>query len=330
MVRKWLIMKCIQQNLLNKEENAHMATTCSHSDSGISVLAGKFLEELAAHKYSAATVYGYRRILALFSAFLEGRNKTQPLDITPEELAAFRLALVERRLMQNSVYTYLRAIGMFCAYLHEHDHVFVNPVAGMKSVGPDRRLQPAPTEQEVAALLALPDTKTALGIRDRAMLETLYGTAVRKSEAVGMNVGDMDLAAATIRVKGKGGHERVVPLGSHAVAWIGRYLGEVREGLKNGDPAEPALWLDGRGHRMSGQVLAKLVKHYAKQSAEIKTHVTTHSLRRACATHMLQHGANPVEIQLLLGHADLTHLKNYLRLNIRDLKAAHEKTRVGE
>jgi integrase/recombinase XerD len=98
----------------------------------------------------------------------------------------------------------------------------------------------------------------------------------------------------------------------------------------NANMNESALWLNQEGKRLSGQLLHIMIKRYVRSSDAISTHITPHSLRRACATHMLQHGASPFDIQLLLGHADLSHLRNYLRISIHDLKAMHEKTRLGE
>lgn len=320
----------LQQNHLASEENAYMDQTTPHSDTDIAILAGQFLGNLAAHNYSARSVDDYRYALKNFTGFVQARGKTAALAIKPQDIADYRLSLVERRLKQNSLYVYLRVVRMFFRYLVEQDCLFVNPAADMEMPGPDRKLQPVPTEEEVAMLLASPDTSSPAGIRDRAMLETLYSTATRREELVGMDVKDVDFAACTIRIKGKGGHERVVPLGKGAMEWLKRYLSEARDTLAHGRPEEPWLWFSNYGRRLSGQVLITIIKGYARACCGIKTHITTHSLRRACATHMLQRGANPLEIQMLLGHADLTHLRHYLRLSIHDLKAAHEKTRLGE
>ena len=319
----------LQQNLLKMGENAYMDNTQPHSDTEIDIRAAEFLGNLANHNYSTRSVDGYRLTLKQFTTFMRGRWKRAVLQITPQDLADYRLSLIERKLKQNSLYVYLRVVALFCRYLHEHEHVFVNPAAGMETVGPDRSLQPVPTEDEIRTLLTLPDTSSPLGIRDRALFEVIYSTAARNGETVNMNVKDVDLVAGTIRIMGKGMRERVVPLGKSATEWLTRYLAEVRDTL-GGKPEEPALWLNSLGARLSGQVLGIVIKGYARACESIKTEITTHSLRRACATHMLQHGANPPEIQLLLGHGDLSHLRNYLRLTVVDLKAAHQKTAVGE
>lgn len=295
----------------------------------IHVFAEEFLGNLTTNKYTPPSVNSYRFAIRRFAAFIQSKGKSSPLEITPQDLADYRLSLVERRLKQNSMYAYLRVVRLFLGYLHERDHVFVNPAVGMEMVGADRRLQPVPTEDEIRMLLSLPAPTNPEGIRDRAILETMYSTALRNGETVNMNVEDVNLTESTIRVLGKGSRERIVPLGRVALDWLKRYL-EARDNLLDGNTEESALWLNTRGMRLSGQLLNILVKTYARSCAQIRTPVTTHSLRRACATHMLQRGASPVEIQLLLGHADMKHLRNYLRVSIFDLKAAHEKTRVAE
>jgi integrase/recombinase XerD len=311
-------------------EEAYMDETATDKNTKIDVLAGEFISHLAAHNHSPNSVRGYRHMIRDFNDFMKASGKSKAVDITPQDIADYRLNLVERKFKHNSMYTYLRTIRSFFKYLHDQDHVFVDPAAGMRLPGLDRYLQPVPTEDEIRKLLSLPDTGTPLGVRDRSILETLYSTALRREEAAAVNQQDIDLLHCAVRIMGKGKKERIVPLGREALAWVRRYLDEARDKLMNGRTAEPALWLNTQGGRLSGQQMHRFVKSYAKSCEAIKTPITTHSLRRACATHMLQHGASPFHIQMLLGHSDLTHLRNYLRLSIHDLKAAHERTRLNE
>jgi integrase/recombinase XerD len=312
--------------------NAYMEETATNTNTEIEILAEEFLSHLATHNHSARSVGGYRYIMQYFSDFMKARGISSPLDVTPQDIDDYRLNLVERKFKQNSLYTYLRVIKLFFKFLHDHDHVFVNAAQDMKMLGPDKRLQPVPTEDEVTQLLTAPDTTTPAGIRDRAILETIYSAALRREEAAAVDQKDVDMVHCTIRILGKGERERIVPLGKEAMNWMKRYIEESRNMFMaiNGKSDEPALWLNHHGKRLSGQHVNLLIKRYARSCEGIKTHITSHSLRRACATHMLQRGANPMEIQLLLGHADLSHLRNYLRLSIHDLKAAHEKTRLGQ
>jgi len=307
-----------------------MEETKDRNSNDITVLAGEFIENLRMLKYSGSSTKSYSNSLDHFNHFIKARGRNSAVEVTAHDIADYRLNLVERGLKQNSLYIYLRVVRLFFKYLHDNEHVFVNPAAGMKMPGPDRRLPSVPTENEIIALLSLPDTGTPIGMRDRAILETLYSTAMRNGELVSMDVRDLDMAQSTIRIMGKGKQERIVPMGREAMNWVKRYLVEVRDGLMNANMNESALWLNQEGKRLSGQLLHIMIKRYVRSSDAISTHITPHSLRRACATHMLQHGASPFDIQLLLGHADLSHLRNYLRISIHDLKAMHEKTRLGE
>jgi integrase/recombinase XerD len=142
-----------------------------------------------------------------------------------------------------------------------------------------------------------------------------------KTEAV-------DLVEGRVRVMGKGSRERVVPLGTEAVRWLRRYLEEVRPALAgNSDTA--ALWLGKNGKALSGEGLQQILLRY-RGAPGIVTQIGLHSIRRACVTHMLRRGANPAAIQLLLGHADMSHLNQYLRLSAADVKEMHERSRVGQ
>jgi integrase/recombinase XerD len=172
------------------------------------------------------------------------------------------------------------------------------------------------------------DTSEPRGIRDRAILETAYSTAVRRSELMGMNLGDLDLENGTIRVMGKGQRERMVPLGKQAVLWIRRYLDEVRP--NGGDGSGVALWLGPRGTRLTAAAVQMALRMLWLKSGGTQKPIGLHCLRRACATHMLRNGAHPVEIQMLLGHSCLNHLRQYLQVSITDLQAAHAGSKPGQ
>jgi len=181
---------------------------------------------------------------------------------------------------------------------------------------------PVPGEEEVALVLARPDTSRPTGVRDRALLETAYGTAARLQELTRLRVGDLDLRGGTVRLLGKGNRERVAPLGRQAVQWLGRYLREARPALLRNRESE-ALWI-GRSGRALGYAAVRTVLRVHSRGA-----VSPHGLRRACATHMLRAGAHPVQIQALLGHASLRSLRHYLKVTIAELAAMHAASRLG-
>jgi integrase/recombinase XerD len=161
-----------------------------------------------------------------------------------------------------------------------------------------------------------------MGLRDRALLELAYSSGARREELCRLDVQDLDLDRGTVRLEGKGGHERVVPLGRTAVAWLRRYL------VCRGE-THPALWLNSRRTRMGYFALASMLQGYV-QAAGLDPRFSLHALRRACATHMLGRGASPAALQALLGHASLKTLDRYLRVAIPELKAAHARTPPGQ
>jgi integrase/recombinase XerD len=180
----------------------------------------------------------------------------------------------------------------------------------------------------VKRLLEGVDTTTTEGVRDRAILETLYATALRREEITHLKTGDLDLEGPSVRVLGKGNRERVVPLTRVAARWLAQYLQEARGALLQGRDPPEQLWLNLRGRPLTGYLLGLIVKRRAL--AVGLAALTPHSLRRACATHLLANGAHPAELQLLLGHAMLKHLSHYLRLGFRELQAAHARSRPGQ
>ena len=173
------------------------------------------------------------------------------------------------------------------------------------------------------ALLAAPDAGTALGVRDRAMLETLYATGLRVSELVALKVFEANLEAGVVRVLGKGSKERLVPLGEEAVHWLQKYLKERRGALlktKNSD----ALFVTARSAGMTRQAFWHLVRRYGARAVPGKR-LSPHVLRHAFATHLINHGADLRVVQMLLGHADISTTQIYTHVARERLKALHAK-----
>jgi len=176
----------------------------------------------------------------------------------------------------------------------------------------------------VEALLQAPDERSALGLRDRAMLETLYATGLRVSELTGLGVLDVNLTEGVVRVlMGKGGKDRLVPLGAEAQHWIERYLAEARPALL-GQRRCDALFVTARAAGMTRQSFWLIVKKYALQ-ADIHAPLSPHVLRHAFATHLLNHGADLRVVQMLLGHADISTTQIYTHVARERLKALHAK-----
>ena len=186
-----------------------------------------------------------------------------------------------------------------------------------------RSLPRSLSEAQVEALLAAPDVCTAHGLRDRAMLETLYASGLRVSELVSLRTLQVNLDMGVIRVLGKGSKERLTPLGEEAMAWITRYQRESRPILLGARKSD-GLFLSARGAPMTRQAFWGVVKKHAR-AADIRTAISPHTLRHAFATHLINHGADLRVVQLLLGHADISTTQIYTHVARERLKSLHAK-----
>ena len=231
---------------------------------------------------------------------------------------------------------WLSIIRSFFVWLNHNGRSLHNPAEGLAF---PRKEQPLPrvlNETDIARLIETPDTTAALGIRDRALMEVLYATGIRHSEAHKLDLYDVDTAALRLTVRlGKGQRDRVVPLTESAAYWLARYLTAARpelaaglwwgKGRRRGQPKlippTSALWLSVTGHRLSYQMIADRIRDYALQ-AEVKASV--HTFRHCCATHLLRGGASVRHVQQLLGHGDLNSTEIYTHIELTDLKRAIE------
>ena len=290
--------------------------------------AAAWLEALAVRGASARTVQVYGNGLDSLRVSLDARGVVRLADVTTDELDLWRGELVARELMPGTVDVYLRAARGWFGWLAERSILFFNPAAQLILPRVIRPLQPVPSPADMRRLLAAPNPATAFGVRDRALLETAYATAARREELLTLDAADVSLDAATLRVTGKGRKERVLPLTVAAVRWLTRYTQDVRPKLLKEKLDEPALWIDLHAERLADDALDSLVKRHARK-ARLRR-VSAHTLRRACATHLLQNGAHPYFVKELLGHTSMKHLAHYLRLSIADVKTMHKRSKPGQ
>ena len=216
----------------------------------------------------------------------------------------------------------LSAVKRFYRMQLERGAVRDDPTLRVRPPKPGRRLPKGLSETQVEALLAAPDVGTPLGLRDRAMLETLYATGLRVSELVGLKHAQVSLASGVVRVIGKGSKERLVPLGDEAAVWIQRYLAGGRRAIA-GDARDPHIFLTTRRTPMTRQAFWALIKRHGSVAGIALTSLSPHVLRHAFATHLLNHGADLRVVQLLLGHADITTTTIYTHVARERLKALH-------
>jgi len=295
-----------------------------NNSTGITVLAQQYLEALRARRYSPRSVETYGQALRDFISHVK---KPDVRTIDRCDLERYRTELLDRRFKASSIAVYFQSLKLFFRGLEEKQVIFENPAAGLAAMRTPKPLQPVPTEEEMEILLAQPDVSTPTGVRDRALLETAYSTGVRSQELLALRVESLDLAAGRARVLGKGSRERMVPLGAEAVRWLQSYLEQARPALARKDA--DSLWLGTYGQALDENALHQIMLRH-RTAPGIVTRIGLHSIRRACATHMLRRGASPAAIQILLGHASMQHLSQYLRLSLADIKRMHESSRVGQ
>jgi len=215
----------------------------------------------------------------------------------------------------------LSSMRRFYQYLLREGRVDQDPTAQIDAPKLGRPLPKSLTEEDVEALLDAPDIGTALGLRDRAMLELLYASGLRVSELVGLKLSEVSMAQGVVRVFGKGGKERLVPMGEECLDWLQRYKDEARAGLLSGKVSD-AVFVTRRGDAMTRQAFWYLIKRYALQ-AGINTSLSPHTMRHAFATHLLNHGADLRVLQMLLGHSDLSTTQIYTHVARERLKSLH-------
>lgn len=267
------------------------------------------------------TLSAYRQDLMAFGAWLGARGG-QLAEAGPAEISAYLAALGKRAVRPRTAARVVSSLRRLYRYLLREKLIALDPTALLEGPKLGRPLPKSLTEAQVEALLAAPDTGTPLGLRDRAMLETLYATGLRVSELVNLTLASIGLQAGVVRAIGKGDKERIVPVGEEALSWLQRYLSQGR-GLLLGDRVSEALFPTGRGGPMTRQAFWHNIKRYARQAGIAGTALSPHTLRHAFATHLLNHGADLRVVQLLLGHADLSTTQIYTHVARERLKALH-------
>lgn len=288
-------------------------------------------EWLAVTHYSADTVASRRRALRTFIAWANERGIDDPREVTKPILERYQRHLFYYRkddgspLVPGTQVNLLRAIKTFFKWATRENHILYNPASELDVPKVQRRLpRNILTVDEVAAILNEADPSTATGLRDRALLELLYSTGLRRKEAGNLTRSDVDFIRQVVFVReGKGGRDRVVPLGVRASAWLQKYLYEARPQLTVNDAT--ALFVTDYGDPVQGHYVAMRVKRYMA-IAGIDRPGAAHLLRHACATHMLEGGADIRFIQALLGHANLNTTEIYTHVSIEKLSAIHAAT----
>ena len=304
----------------------------SSDPQGLTALLQRYLVWLATHHFAENTVNIRRLQLSRFITWCDERSITQARDVTPALIERFQRHLFYYRkkdggpLSISSQSHWLTALRSWFNWMTRERLIQQNPAAEMQLPREEKRLpRHALSLVEAEAVLAQPDISTALGLRDRAMLETLYSTGLRRAELLSLEESDLDRERTTLLVRrGKGNKDRFVPIGVRALAWIDKYLRDARPQLVD-DPTTTTLFLTSTGRRLHPNQMSALVRRYLLRAGIAKPGAC-HLFRHTTATLMLNGGADVRFIQAILGHSSLATTQIYTHVSIGKLCQVHQKT----
>ncbi len=271
---------------------------------------------------SGNTVKNYKKDLSQFRFFLASVKGKDILEVKPADIYDFLLWLEGEGYSKASVERKLAALKSLYKYLRATEAIKINPARLVKYPRKGRKLPVILSRKEVEELLEVPRGEDFFSLRDRAILEILYATGIRVSELVALDVWDVNLRERFLKVKGKGGKERLVPFGRPAARALSAYL-DVRK-----NPSEPALFQNKFGKRLSKRWVQRLVENYIMKTS-ISKKISPHKIRHSFATHLLKMGADVRTIQELLGHSSLATTQKYTHLDLETLRKEYDKVVKG-
>lgn len=292
----------------------------------------RFTSWQAERSYSSHTIEGRERTLRVFAAWAAERGLIRVQEITKPILERWQRHLFLYRKLDGeplatcSQLAHIHPLKAFFRWLARQNYILYNPASELEMPRIGRRLpRNVMTIAEAEKVLAVPNLSLAMGVRDRAMLETLYSTGVRRQELVNLNIYDLDMQRGVVMVReGKGKKDRVLPIGARALAWIDKYVEDVRPDLACGAD-DGTLFLSAYGQPLGVERLAEIVREAVNDSG-IGKRGSCHMFRHTMATLMLENGADVRFIQAMLGHADLKTTELYTQVSIKALKAVHTAT----
>jgi integrase/recombinase XerD len=296
-----------------------------------------FLKEKIAQHSSASLLYGLRSAIAQFIEYLRaGRQISNWQEVTTADLRSFAdWAFNEyhskqgEAIKRNTVRLWMSRLRVFFGWLRERNYILDNPAARLAKMAREEISASVLSEAEMSRIIEMADTKKLIGLRDRAMMETLYATGIRVGELRRLDIYDVDTAARRLTVnQGKGNKDRILPLTEQACYWLNQYIVKARPKLAavkyrgEGVPPSSALWLSRFGKRPTITAISIRIRGYARQA---KVKASAHAFRRSFATHLLRGGARIEEIQKLLGHGKLQETQIYTQVGLEDLKRMIEQ-----
>jgi integrase/recombinase XerC len=286
----------------------------------------QFLRYLRVERNAAEmTIKSYREDLMAVCEYLSRYLQRTPAvaEITPQQLRTYVAALHEAGYARSSIARHLASLRTFFRYLQREGLVSSNPARPLRNPRPERKLPHFLTTAEIGRLLQAPDRRTAMGLRDAAMLETLYSAGLRVSELVGMNDSDIDWQAGLLRVRGKGRRERFAPLGRFALRALRQWLAQ-RKLAPGSSDADPPVFVNKFGRRLTTRSVARMLEKYLKITG-LDRRTSPHTLRHSFATHLLNAGADIRSVQELLGHKSLSTTQVYTHLSTSNLLTVYDQ-----
>ena len=286
------------------------------------ILIDNFIDNIWLEKgLSKNTLSAYNQDLSNFCFWLKGTSLKKVDRIKLLDYLTYRF---EQGYSSRSTARTLSSLRAFYAFLVAKNIISENPTSKVDSPKLGSSLPKILSEEDVDKLINAPDTKTPIGLRDKAMLEILYACGLRISELISLNVLNLNIRQGLVRVMGKGKKERMVPMGEQALECVSDYLTYGRDQFFKGNQSSSYLFLSKRGTGMTRQAFWYRIKKYALQSG-VDESLSPHTLRHAFATHLLNHGADLRTIQLLLGHTSLSTTQIYTEVAIHRMKELHQE-----
>lgn len=285
----------------------------------------QFIDALWMEKgLSANTLAAYRNDIAGYALWLASK-RGDLMRAGAIQIQQYLAHCYETGSKNRSAARLLSSLRRFYAYQVREKRLATDPTAQVEAPKPEKPLPKTLSEQLVVDLLNAPDIHLPLGMRDRAMLEILYATGLRVSELVGLKMTQVSVDPGVVRIIGKGGKERLVPLGEEALSWLQTYLKYGRADLMQQKPACNTIFVTNRGQGMTRQAFWYLIKRYAVAVGIPVENLSPHTLRHAFATHLLNHGADLRVVQMLLGHSDISTTQIYTHVADQRLKALYHQ-----
>lgn len=290
----------------------------------------EFGKHLHALGYAEKTVTLYRSALNEFTKYLIACNINDLRMVNHQVIHRYKSVVMARKISRETRALKLRPVKRLFEYLEENNRLLINPTEGLvETTRKNRTMPPVMTVAEVQMILQQPNLSLRAQLRDRAIMEILYSTAIRLNELLNLTVYDPDLKEKTLFIrKGKGRKQRLVPLGRNALTYLREYLEKIRPRHSVKNPGERRLFLKSTGSPLQSSTIYSAIRNY-RIGAGIQKTVSPHTFRRSCATHMLQQGADIRYIQKLLGHSRLYTTQLYTKVVPMDVKKSHERYHPG-